>query len=338
MPVRHEQFYFGLRVTSLTRRRPPANGFEPGYLALHRSGELAARAREGARHLEDCDLCARYCHANRKKTLDGIACATGELPTVASFEARRGDEDCLCGWRGSGTICFAGCAMRGVFCQNWDARCEAGGNKSTAADLAELMLDLQAAGCHNINLACAGHTVAQVLAALPLAAEAGLRLPLVWNSNGYDSPEALALLDGVVDIYLPEMRYGVAEMAGRYSQLPDYVAVNRAAVAEMHRQVGDLRVGADGIARRGLLVRHLVLPGGIAGTGETTRFLAESISPNTWIDITDQYRPSDRAREYPELDRPITAAEYAEALAQARAAGLTRIDRRCSAAWLVPWP
>jgi putative pyruvate formate lyase activating enzyme len=200
------------------------------------------------------------------------------------------------------------------------------------------MLNLQAMGCHNINLVSPSHVVAQILAALVLAANDGLRLPLVFNSGGYDSPEALKLLDGVVDIYMPDMKYGDPDVARKYSHTPDYVEVNRAAVREMHRQVGDLRLNGDGIAERGLLVRHLVLPNGIAGTDEVMQFLAHEVSHNTYVNIMDQYRPAYRAGEYPELDRMITAVEYQAAIDAARKAGLYRIDRRNTDRWVIRWP
>lgn len=337
MPVRRERFYFGMKVTS-TLRRPQGNGFEPAYLTLYRSGELAERARTANAHLENCDLCARYCHVNRKRRLDGVVCRTGELAVVNSAGPHHGEEDCLRGWRGSGTIFFAWCNMRCAFCQNWEISWKGTGEETTAEELAAIMLDLQSAGCHNINLVSPSHVVAQILAALVIAAEKGLRLPLVYNTGGYDSPEALALLDGVIDIYMPDMKYGDPELAKTYSHTPDYVAVNQAAVREMHRQVGDLMPGPDGIARRGLLVRHLVLPGGIAGTPQVMRFLAEQVSPNTYVNIMDQYRPAYRAAEFPELNRPVTAEEYRGALEAATGAGIRRIDRRGADRWVVRWP
>ena len=337
MPVQLEEFYIGMKVSAGARRVPPGE-FEPSYLKLHRSGELARRARIADEHLEDCDLCARYCHVNRKETLEGVVCRTGELAVVNSAGPHHGEEDCLRGWRGSGAIFFSRCNMRCVFCQNWEISWRGQGEETTAAKLAEVMLQLQAMGCHNVNFVSPSHAVAQILAALEIAAGRGLRLPLVYNTGGYDSPEALALLDGVVDIYMPDMKYGEPAMAKTYSHTPDYVRVNRAAVREMHRQVGDLRLTADGIAQRGLLVRHLVLPGGVAGTEEVVRFLAEEISRDTWINIMDQYRPSYRAAEYPELDRMIAAEEFVHALDLARRAGLKRLDRRCSESWVVRWP
>ncbi len=337
MPIRRDQFHIEMKV-SRTVRRLPGTGFEPAYLALHRSGELVERARVADRHLEDCDLCARYCHVNRKQTLNGVVCRTGELAVVNSAGPHHGEEDCLRGWRGSGAIFFAWCNMRCVFCQNWDISWKGRGEERTAAELAEIMLNLQAVGCHNINLVSPSHVVAQILAALVIAADEGLRLPLVYNSGGYDSPEALRLLDGVVDIYMPDTKYGDPDLAKKYSHTPDYVRVNQAAVREMHAQVGDLKLNADGIAERGLLVRHLVLPNGIAGTEQVMQFLAREISPDTYVNVMDQYRPAYRAGEYPELDRMITAAEYEAALEAARKAGLRRIDRRCSNRWVVKWP
>jgi putative pyruvate formate lyase activating enzyme len=191
-----------------------------------------------------------------------------------------------------------------------------------------MMLDLQRQGCHNINLVTPSHVVAQIIAAVHEAAQRGLRVPLVYNTGGYDSPEALALLDGIVDIYMPDMKYGDSALARKYSKVRNYVEANQAAVREMHRQVGDLVLDENGIALRGLLVRHLVLPGGIAGTDKVLAFLAGEISRETYLNLMDQYRPSYRADEYPEIDRPITSEEFREALATAARVGLTRLDRR----------
>jgi len=337
MPVRRERYYFGMKI-SKTMHRPRADGFEPAWMALYRSGELARRAHVADDHLEDCDLCARYCQVNRKESLDGVVCRTGELAVVNSAGPHHGEEDCLRGWRGSGTIFFSRCNMRCVFCQNWDISWKGLGEEKTAEELAEIMLNLQSVGCHNINFVSASHVVAQILAALVIAAGEGLRLPLVYNSGGYDSLEALKLLDGVVDIYMPDIKYGDPELAAKYSHTPDYVRANRKAVREMHAQVGDLKLNADGIAERGLMVRHLVLPGGIAGTEQVMQFLAREISPDSFVNIMDQYSPAYRAGEYPELDRVVEAAEYEAALDAARKAGLHRIDRRISDRWVVRWP
>jgi len=294
----------------------------PSYLALAASGELARRAAAAYRHLEDCDLCARYCRVNRRLGVEGAVCRTGERAVVASYGAHHGEEDPLRGWAGSGTIFFSWCNLRCVFCQNWDISQRGIGREVEPRELADMMLELQAQGCHNINLVTPSHVVAQIIAAVSDAAARGLRLPLVYNTGGYDSLEALALLDGIVDIYMPDMKYGDSALARKYSKVRDYVEANRAAVKEMHRQVGDLALDEHGIAQRGLLVRHLVLPHGIAGTEQVLRFLAEEISAHTYLNLMDQYRPCYRADEYPEIGRPITAAEYGEALDAAARHGL----------------
>jgi putative pyruvate formate lyase activating enzyme len=196
--------------------------------------------------------------------------------------------------------------------------------------MAHMMLALQARGCHNINFVSPSHVVAQILAGVLLAAEQGLRLPLVYNTGGYDSPEALALLDGVFDIYMPDVKYGDSGIARTHSKITDYVAVNRAALKEMHRQVGDLVLDEQGVALRGLLVRHLVLPGDLSGTEQVLRFLAEEISPDTYLNLMDQYRPCCRADEYPLLDRPLSPVEYATALETADRCGMRRLDQRQS--------
>jgi putative pyruvate formate lyase activating enzyme len=305
-----------------------AREFVPAYVPLLESGELARRVELAYRHLEDCDLCARYCHVNRRLTTEGAVCRTGERAVVASYGAHHGEEDCLRGARGSGTIFFSWCNLRCVFCQNWDISQKGIGRAAEPAEIAGMMLELQRQGCHNINLVTPSHVVAQIIAAVHEAAKRGLRVPLVYNTGGYDSPEALALLDGIVDIYMPDMKYGDSALARKYSKVRNYVEVNQAAVREMHRQVGDLALDERGIALRGLLVRHLVLPGGIAGTDKVLAFLAGEISRETYLNLMDQYRPCYRADEYPEIDRPITSEEYRAALATAARLGLNRLDHR----------
>ncbi len=301
--------------------------FEPAYLELARKGELARRAAAALKHLERCDLCARGCHVNRLLSTRGAACRTGEKALVSSWGPHHGEERPLSGWRGSGTVFFSRCSLSCIFCQNWEISQGGEGLEMGPERLADILLELQEAGCHNINLVTPSHVTAQILAALDMAARKGLRLPLVWNSGGYDSPEALALLDGVVDLYLPDMKFADSQLARPYLGVPDYAEVNRAAVAEMHRQVGDLVLGSAGIARRGLLVRHLVLPGNLAGTDRTLEFLAREISPDTWINLMDQYRPCYRADEYPPLDRRPTRAEMSTAVKLAHSLGLRRLDR-----------
>jgi putative pyruvate formate lyase activating enzyme len=300
---------------------------EPAYLALHRSGELIARVREAAERMRCCDLCARRCLIDRTRTTKGAVCRTGTEARVASYGPHHGEEAPLSGRRGSGTIFFSWCNLRCVFCQNWEISQAGEGMEVGPAELAAMMLELQELGCHNVNLVTPSHVVAQVLAALAIAAAAGMRVPIVYNTGGYDSPEALALLDGVVDIYMPDMKYGDSELARRASHVRDYVRVNQAAVREMHRQVGDLVLDADGIAVRGLLVRHLVLPDDFAGTRTVLRFLAREISPTTWLNLMDQYRPCYQAAEQPPLDRPLRRAEYAAAVDAAHELGLQRLDR-----------
>jgi putative pyruvate formate lyase activating enzyme len=216
-----------------------------------------------------------------------------------------------------------------VFCQNWEISHKGIGREVQPSELAAIMLELQEQGCHNINLVSPSHVVAQILAAVEIAANEGLRLPLVYNTGGYDSLEALALLDGVIDIYMPDMKYGDSAIARQYSKVRDYVEVNRAAVKEMHRQVGDLTLDANELAQRGLLIRHLVLPGNLAGSENVFDFIAREISRNTYLNLMDQYRPCYRADKYPPLDRPITAAEYRAAMKLAQSCGLQRLDPGC---------
>jgi putative pyruvate formate lyase activating enzyme len=303
-----------------------AAGFEPAYRALWRSGELSRRARHARERLRACDLCARYCRVNRIESMRGVICRTGERAVVHGYGPHHGEERPLRGTRGSGTIFFSWCNLRCVYCQNWEISHRGEGREIEPAALAEAMLELERRGCHNINFVSPSHVVAAILAAVEIAAERGLALPLVYNTGGYDSPEALALLDGVIDIYMPDMKYGDATVARRYSTVFDYPEVNRRAVREMHRQVGDLVLDGRGIAQRGLLVRHLVLPEGLADTEAVAAFLAGEISRDTYLNLMDQYRPCYRAEEVPPLGRRLTAREYAEAVRTAKRHGLRRLD------------
>jgi putative pyruvate formate lyase activating enzyme len=298
---------------------------KPAYLELARSGELSERASRAWRRLADCDLCARYCHVDRLQTLKGAVCRTGEHAVVHSYGPHHGEEEPLRGWSGSGTIFFSHCSLRCVYCQNWDISQKGSGREVGPDELARMMLELQAQGCHNINFVTPSHVVAQIIAAVDIAARRGLTLPLVYNTGGYDSPEALTLLDGIIDIYMPDMKYGDDSTAHRYSHVRDYAGVNRAAVREMHRQVGDLLLDDDGLAVRGLLVRHLVLPENTAGTDAVLEFLAREISTDTCLNIMDQYRPCYRADQNGPLDRPISRREYLQALDWAKAAGFGRL-------------
>jgi putative pyruvate formate lyase activating enzyme len=278
--------------------------------------------------LERCDLCPRRCRADRLVLpAKGAACRIGARAIIHAAFPHFGEEPCLSGRGGSGTIFFSGCNLRCVYCQNWETSQAAEGREASAIEIAEVMLSLQEQGCHNVNLVSPSHVVAQVIEAVSLAARRGLRLPLVYNTGGYDSLQALALLDGVVDIYMPDMKYGDDLAGRRYSKVRDYASVNRAAVREMHRQVGELVVDADGLARRGLLVRHLVLPGGVAGTGAVLRFLAREVSTSTWIHLMDQYRPGYQAADHVELSRRPSRSEWEHAVEIAQRLGLRRVER-----------
>jgi len=300
--------------------------FQPAYLALLRSGELARRVADAYAHLDACDVCARGCGVNRRTGELGVCC-TAARAKISSYGAHLGEEAPLRGWRGSGTIFFTRCNLQCQYCQNYDISQADAGDEVEPEQLAGIMLELQATGCHNINLVSPSHVVPQIMAAVLIAAQAGLRLPLVYNTGGYDALAMLHLLDGVVDIYMPDMKYAHAETALRLSKAADYPRVNQAAVREMHRQVGDLRLDERGLASRGLLVRHLVLPDGLAGTAEIVRWLAE-LSTNTYLNVMDQYRPAYRAYDHPELNRRITRGEYAAAVKLALDAGLRRLDDR----------
>ncbi len=300
---------------------------EPAYLTLFRSGDLGDRVDEAYRHLAICDVCALECPVDRTAGKLG-ACKTGMLAIVSSYGPHLGEEDPLRGFRGSGTIFFTRCNLRCQYCQNHDISQTGSGYEVSPEELGTMMLDLQARGCHNINFVSPSHVVPQILAGLQVAVSQGLHIPLVYNTGGYDSLAMLKLLDGVIDIYMPDMKYTDAKIAHRFSKIPNYPQVNREAVKEMHRQVGDLRMDARGIAVKGLLVRHLILPDNLAGTDEVIRFLKDEISADTYLNLMAQYRPEYRAHLIPELNRRITAAEYRQALDWANEAGLNRLDER----------
>jgi putative pyruvate formate lyase activating enzyme len=299
----------------------------PSYLALHAAGELQCRVKAAEKLLADCRLCPRQCGVNRLEEEEGV-CRTGSMAKVASYAPHFGEERPLVGSGGSGTIFFSHCNLLCVFCQNYEISHLGEGNAVTAAQLAAMMMDLQRQGCHNINFVTPSHVVPQILAGLAVAVERGLTLPLVYNSSGYDSVATLQLLDGVVDIYMPDFKFWDAASATRFAKAKDYPARARAAIKEMHRQVGDLIINDKGLAERGLLVRHLVMPGGLTETARILHFLAAEISTATYVNVMDQYRPCGRAHKYPPLDRPTGHHEYQAALQLAAEAGLTRLDRR----------
>jgi putative pyruvate formate lyase activating enzyme len=303
-----------------------------GYLKLLEASELASRVSAAYEHLSICDVCAWECPVDRRAGKIGV-CRTGELAKVSSYGPHLGEEDPLRGWQGSGTIFFTRCNLRCQYCQNHDISQTDSGDEVEPEKIASMMLELQSLGCHNINFVSPSHVVPQILAAVLIAAQAGLRIPLVYNTGGYDSMAMLGLLDGVIDIYMPDLKYSNPDNARRYSKIRNYPQVNQTAVKEMHRQVGDLKIDDRGLARRGMLIRHLVLPDDIAGTEEVVRFLSEEISPNTYLNLMDQYRPSYKAHNYPELNRRLTHQEYQSAVDLALSAGLHRLDERKPRFW-----
>jgi putative pyruvate formate lyase activating enzyme len=299
----------------------------PAYLELYESGELARRVEDAVGALGECRVCPRDCKVDRLAN-EARVCHTGRLARVSSYFPHFGEEDCLRGTRGSGTIFFGFCNLKCVFCQNWDTSQEGLGPEVSAAQLASMMLDLQAQGCHNVNFVTPEHVVPQMLEALLLAIEGGLRLPIVYNTSAYDALESLRWLDGVVDIYMPDFKLWERESCKRYLKAKDYREVACAVLHEMHRQVGALELDEGGLARRGVLVRHLVMPGLLAETAQIFRFLHDEVSPETYVNVMGQYRPEFKASEYPEIDRRPTADEMREARRLFRESGLTRLDTR----------
>ncbi len=308
--------------------------FEPAYLSLP-AVELARRVEAGLVELADCSACPRNCHVNRMANQMKV-CHTGRHARVVSASPHSGEEDCLRGWSGSGTIFFGLCNLSCVFCQNWDISQRTGGIELPSERVAEIMLDLQRRGCHNINLVTPEHVVPQVLEAIAVAVARGLRLPIVYNTSGYDSVTSLKLLDGIVDIYMPDFKFWYAKTAKRLAKAPDYPQHARAAIQEMQRQVGPLRFAPNGLARRGVLVRHLVMPDQSDESAAIFRWLAEAVSPDTYVNIMGQYRPEYEVgkpqhkgeRRFADIDRCPTHDEMLGALKAAREAGLWRFDQR----------
>ncbi|MFC1957226.1 radical SAM protein [Chloroflexota bacterium] len=289
--------------------------FEPGYIALYRSGELERRAEALEARLRSCDICPRQCDVNRQQG-ERKFCHSASLPIVSTVCAHHGEEPVLSGSRGSGTIFFGNCNLRCVFCQNhqisqnWSRQQS---NETDCRTLAERMLYLQdELGCHNINFVSPSHFVPQLVRAVLEAVPMGLRLPLVYNTNGYDSVSSLRMLDGIISIYLPDLKYASDKWARKFSQAQDYVAHARVAIQEMYRQVGDVVLDDDGLAQRGLIVRHLILPNGLSGSRESLTWLAEEVSPAVTVSIMSQYFPSHRAWRIPALARTLSAPEYSE--------------------------
>ncbi|MCX5906578.1 MAG: radical SAM protein [Deltaproteobacteria bacterium] len=285
----------------------------PAYVNLWKSGGLRRRVQEGKAVLKSCRLCPRQCGVDRTRGERGF-CRSGVLPMVASANVHFGEEPPISGTRGSGTIFFSNCNLHCLFCQNYPISQLGVGQEKNVEDLGRMMIDLQSRGCHNINFVTPTHFVPQIIEALALAVEEGFRLPLVYNTNGYDGRETLRLLEGIIDIYLPDMKYADEEKARNYSQAPHYPEVNAAAVREMYRQVGAARYAPDGVMERGLIIRHLILPNGLAGTEKMAQFIAENFSGQCAISLMTQFFPAYRAKGFPELKRRLYRREFKEAL------------------------
>ncbi len=305
----------------------PKKDFEPVYIQTFKAELFPEKIEKAFQMLEKCHLCPRNCAVNRLEGERGV-CKAGYLPEVSSYSPHFGEERPLVGFHGSGTIFMTHCNLRCLFCQNYSISHLGEGQEISFERLAKIMIELQKIGCHNINFVTPTHYVPQILKALVIAIEKGLSVPLVYNTGGYDSVETLELLDGVFDIYMPDLKYSSSEIAQTYSQAADYPQAVRLAFKEIHRQVGDLIIDERGIALRGLLVRHLVLPQESAGTKEAMHFLASEISKNTYLNVMDQYYPCGSIDPKSPLSRRITINEFNEAIEAAKKEGITRLDKR----------
>lgn len=299
-----------------------AEDYRPLYLETYESGELQRKIEEAREHLKDCDLCPRKCRVNRLAGEKGY-CRTGERAVVSSSGPHFGEEPELVGTRGSGTIFFTHCNLQCVYCQNYDISQLGNGQELSSQELAGRMRRLKTLGCHNVNLVSPTHVVPQILEALKIAIENGLTMPLVYNTHGYENLETLKLLEGVVDIYMPDTKYSDEEAASKYSDARNYPEVNRKALLEMHHQVGTLQI-ENGIAIRGLLIRHLVLPENLSGAFRILDFIAHRLSKNSYVNVMAQYRPCYMAEKYGELSKRITYKEYSQVTEYARGLGLHR--------------
>jgi putative pyruvate formate lyase activating enzyme len=297
--------------------------FEPSYLKLYESGELVGRIEKLYKILESCELCPRKCRVNRLEGEKG-RCKSGEKLVVSSYFPHFGEEPELVGRYGSGTIFLTNCNLLCIYCQNYDISHLGYGEEVSTDEAAEMMLKLQNQGCHNINFVTPTHFAPQLVKTTEIAARRGLKLPIVWNCGGYENAEIIKLLDGIVDIYMPDIKYSESEPAKKYSNATDYFERCKESVKEMHCQVGDLKVNARGIAYRGLLIRHIVLPNGLAGSEKVLEFIAEELSKECYVNIMAQYRPCGKAYEYKELSRSITSIEYSKVVVFATKLGLHR--------------
>lgn len=301
----------------------------PSYLELERDGTFQERIDQAYSMMENCELCPHRCGVNRRRGQRGL-CEATDAVTVHSHNPHFGEEIPLVGRRGSGTIFFSHCNLRCVFCQNWPIAHEGRGRRISDEQLAGRMLDLQRMGCHNINVVTPTHYMPNILNATRLAMKQGLRLPLCYNTGGYERAEVIQLLDGMVDLYLPDMKFmdGAHAKEFAFTHAADYPEQAKPAIAEMHRQVGDLRTDADGIALSGLMIRHLVMPNEVAGTREFVHWVAQNLSTSTYVNIMAQYRVEHQAFDHPLISRAITPAEFVQAMDWAREAGLSNLDQR----------
>lgn len=311
----------------------PEGDFVPAYLLSYENDKyiFEKKIEQAFEVLKECEVCPRNCHVNRLENKTAV-CRTGRYAYVASTFPHFGEEDCLRGWNGSGTIFFSFCNLKCVFCQNFDISWEGNGQILTPEELARIMIRLQEMGCHNINFVTPEHVAPQVIEAIPLAFDLGLRLPIVYNTSAYDSMHSLKIMEGIVDVYMPDFKFWDSELSFFYMAARDYPEVARNAIKEMHRQVGPLKFDNNGLALRGVLVRHLVMPNRVASSREIYRFLANEVSRDTYINIMDQYRPEGRVLKkpdkYKDINRTTSSAEYKEALIIAREEGLYRFDER----------
>lgn len=304
--------------------------YEPAYLRTWRDGVMEAKVEAALEELANCKACPRDCEVNRLVDEKGI-CHTGRRPYVASAFHHFGEEDCLRGRNGSGTIFFSYCNLKCVFCQNWDISSREAGRELDAPQIAELMLRLQEEGCHNINFVTPEHVAPQLVESIARAVPRGLTVPIVYNTSGYDAIASLRLMEGLVDIYMPDFKFWEPDTSRRLARAIDYPERTREAITEMHRQVGDLRFGPDGLARRGLLVRHLVMPGLVEESRRIFAWLHDEVSPDTYVNIMGQYRPEHRVRgseRYSDIDRSPYRQEMTDAFTAARESGLWRFDER----------
>jgi len=317
---------FLLSPVSLHATQKKEDRWIPAYEKLEEEGKLAQRIKQAYAIFENCQLCPRRCGVNRQKGEKGF-CRAPLRPVIFSYHPHFGEEMCLVGGGGSGTIFFSNCNLRCIFCQNWPIAHEGRGKEVEDEDLADMMLHLQKIGCHNINLVTPTHVMPNILNATRIALKKGLRLPLMYNTSGYERLEMLKILDGIVDIYKPDMKYMDADKAAKYSSgASDYPEVTKKMVIEMNRQVGVLQLDKQGIALRGVIIRHLVMPNRVAGTEKFAKWVAEALPKSTYVNIMAQYRVEYKAFDYPEIARGITVQEFLEAMDWAKIYGLTNLD------------